>query len=472
VSHGWARLEAAPGLPARRSLFARYAASMPCALLLAACGADEGSFAPTGVSATPNANIANVANVSWTTSEASIGYVSYGKTPSLGENTPMETVPGTSHAQALLGLSADTKYYYRVVTWDGHAAGASPVQSLRTPRLPNEVPSFTVRDETEEEEPFDQLLLVPVADESTVVTVLNASGEVIWYHVEDSERAVTRARFSNDGRSVVYNAIDGADGADSDLVVVALDGSNVDSIPVPGLGRDFVELENGDFAALALDERDHDGEPLRGDQIVEVKANGTVTPVWSTWDCFDPAAFPGDGPDGEWTGAASLTLDADDGYVVSLRHLSSVLRADPASGDCTWVFGAAAPTLDFADDSPAFVHPGAIYAAGERVIVLDADGAGGSTSRVLDYTLDLDAATATAARTYTPSPALHVDDLGSVTLMTRDRLFVNWSTTGKLEVVTEEDDVAWSLSGTGVTFGYEELVSDNDGLYLATEDGS
>jgi hypothetical protein len=444
---------------------ARRAALTPGVLLLAACGADEGSFAPTGVSATTSPNVVTVVNVSWTTSDPSIGYVSYGKTSSLGENTQMEAKPGTSHAQTMLGLSADTTYYYRVVTWDGHAAGASPVQTLRTPPLPAEIPSFTATDETDEDEPFDQLLLVPATGDSTVVTVLAANGEVIWYHVEDSDRAVTRARFSNDGTSVVYNAVDSGDGADSELVRVSLDGADVDSISVPGLGRDFIELANGDFAALALDERDHDGAPLRGDQVVEVQANGTVTPVWSAWDCFDPADFPGDGPDGEWTGAASLALDqgasksdaGDDGYYVSLRHLSTVLRADRASGECSWVLGAAGATLDFADDSPAFEHPGAFAAGAERLVVLDADGAGAGTSRVLDYTLD---------------PAIHVDDLGSVTLMTRDRLFVNWSTAGKLQVVNEDGEARWSLSGTGVTFGYEDLVSDNDGLYLAVEDGS
>ena len=38
---------------------------------------------------------------------------------------------------------------------------------------------------------FDQLLLVPVTDDATMVTVLAPSGEVLWYHEEDSERSVT-----------------------------------------------------------------------------------------------------------------------------------------------------------------------------------------------------------------------------------------------------------------------------------------
>ncbi len=472
-----ARSRAAVAPPRRSTVHKWSAIVLPLALFASACGADEPSYAPLAVRASPHDDMATLVNVEWTTAEQSIGYVSYGKTPSLGETTRLESVAGTKHAQALLGLSADTLYHYRVITWDGHNAGRSEIQTVRTPALPSSIPSLTMDGLTTEDEGFDQLLLVPVTGDATVVTVLAPSGEVLWYHVEASDRSVTRARFSSDGRRVVYNAIDTTDGSDSELVSVALDASEIETISVPGLGRDFVELPDGGFAALATDERDHDGAPLRGDRVVEIDEDGTVTTVWSSWDCFDPADFPGNGSDGEWTGAAALTFDQgasksdaeDDGYYVSLRNLGTVLRASRETGECAWILGDAAPTIEFADDAPAFTHPGAFLAGASRLLVMDANP---TDARVLDYDLDLEAATATLSWDYTPSPAIQVDALGSVTEMTRDRRFVNWSTAGKLELVDEEGDVRWSLEGSDVSFGYEALESPNDGLYLAKGDGS
>jgi hypothetical protein len=450
----------------------RLVALLPCALLISACGGDELSFAPSGVSGSVNDDIVTVAEVRWSTAQPSVGYVSYGKTPSLGENTRVEAVAATSHTQSLIGLSADTLYHYRVITWDGHDAGTSPIQTLRTPPLPAEIPSFTVTGETASNDGFDEMTLLPVIGDRTVVSVVTSSGEVVWYHPVDDDRSATRAWFSRDGTSILYNALgSGAAASDSAIVRVALDGSSVDSTPLPNAGRDFLELPGGTLAALVTDERDFEGDPLRGDQIVEVAADGDTTPVWSSWDCFDPADFPGDGSNGEWTGAVALAFDdgdddtdGDDAYYVSLRSLSTIVKVERATGDCSWVFGEADSTIELTDGSDAFQHPGGFFASAKKLIVIDSDGAGNDASRMIDYTLDLEAGTATSTRTYSPNPTLHVDDLGSVMPLTNDRVMLNWSTTGKLQVVGEMGDVLWSLSADKTaTFGHH---SKTDRLYL------
>ena len=446
-------------------------AALASALLATACGADAVSHAPEGVGARVSDSAATVVNVRWTTAEPSTGYVSYGKTSSLGLTTPLETASATGHSQALLELSAGSLYYYRVITWDGHDAGASPVQTFRTGALPAALPTFAQAGDSTSSDGFDQLTLLPISSDQTSVSAVAPTGEVLWYHTEDSDRTVTRAVLSVDGKSVVYNALGAGAGADSELVRAPLDGSSVDSISVPGLGRDFLEKPDGTFAALAADVRDFAGAPLRGDQIVEIDASGTTTSIWSTWDCFDPQESPGDGPDGEWTGAVALALDkgklpsdpSDDAYYVSLRNISAIARVERATGRCTWVLGSAAKTLDFADAASAFEHPAGFFAQGTKLAVLDADGAGSGSSRVVEYTLDVEANTAMSTLTYAPAPALHVDELGAVTLLTNHRRLANWSTNGRLEVVDDDGNVLWSLAaGTGVTLGYHTLI---DSLY-------
>jgi hypothetical protein len=61
------------------------------------------------------------ATISWTTNEAADSQVDYGTTTSYGSSTSLNSIPVTSHSQALTGLSPSTLYHYRVKSKD--AAG-------------------------------------------------------------------------------------------------------------------------------------------------------------------------------------------------------------------------------------------------------------------------------------------------------------------------------------------------------------
>jgi hypothetical protein len=435
------------------------ALALACTFLALGCGDDAKSFAPSGVQAAPNPNVATLTQISWTTTAPSIGYVSYGLTESLGTTSAVEAQSTTTHRVSLFGLTPNTRYYYQVVTWDGHDAGESPIQSVTTGATPSAVPTLSFTGDTSENG-MDELLLLPVtAGSSSVVVVVTPSGQVLWYHVEDRMRSVTRARFSLDKTSVLYGAIDA--GGDSEIVRVALDGSSQSSVKVKDLGPDFVELANGNYAAIAFDARESGGKTLRGDKIVEVTATGTSTDVISMWDCFDPSKFPGDGTNGEWTGANALSVsegadgEADDVFYLGLRDLNTVVQVARGSGKCDWVLGAAAPTLTFATPTDAFVHPGGLVLSGSSLLVLDADGSGANASRAMQYTLDLDAKTATKSWSYVPASPIHVSSLGAVSALTGKRWLVNWSTNGKLELVDDMNRVLWALTAPqGSTLGY------------------
>lgn len=432
--------------------------ALACTFALLGCGDEAKSFAPSNVQAAPNPAVATLTQISWNTSAPSIGYVNYGLTEDLGTTSAVEAESTTTHRLSLFGLTPNTRYYYQVVTWDGHNAGASPIQNVTTGATPGAVPTFSITGDTSEAG-MDELLLLPVtAGANPVIVVVTPSGQVLWYHVEDRMRTVTRARFSKDQKSVLYGAIDAA--GDSEIVRVALDGSSQSSVKVKDLGADFVELANGNYAAIVADSH---GTMLRGDKIVEVTPAGTSTDVISMWDCFDPATFPGDGTNGEWTGADALSVsegsdgEADDVFYLGLRALSTVVQVARGSGKCDWVLGAAAPTLAFATAADAFVHPGGLVLSGTSLLLLDADGAGTTTSRAMQYTLDLTAKTATKSWSYVPSSPMHVSSLGSVSALTGKRWLVNWSTAGKLELVDDMTPprVLWSLTAPqSSTFGY------------------
>src|SRR5690606_10508309 len=140
-------------------------------------------------------------------------------------------------------------------------------------------------------EGHDQYTLVPVLGNTTAITIISPEGEIVWYHRDERDLEFFRARLSLDGKSVIYNAasVSGDPSDESELVRVALDGSETSSIPVPLLAHDFVEHEDGTIGAIVVEYRDFEGTEIRGDSIVEIDEDGELETVWSAWDCFDPA---------------------------------------------------------------------------------------------------------------------------------------------------------------------------------------
>jgi hypothetical protein len=427
-------------------------------LIAGGCGDADGAPAPVGVSAELSSSISTVVNVRWTTNEASIGYVEYGTSEALGDRTPLEERPTLEHRQSLLGLTSDTPYYYRVVTQGESGSTRSDVLSVRTGDLPLGMPPLTRTGEG-----HDQFTLVPILGATTAVTIIDPKGEIIWYHRDDRELDFYRARISLDGTSIIYNAatVSGDPSDASELVRVALDGSGTSSIPVPLLAHDFVELPDGTLTAIAVEYRDFEGRQLRGNKLVEVSPDGTLTDVWSAWDCFDPARDPGDDIDIGWTFANALDYDPiEDAYYLGMRNFSSITKINRASGACEWVFGLTASTIDVAPGSARFLHQHQFQVQGNRVIVMDNDGSPGNRSRVLEYELDLERNLATQVWSYESNPSVYTFVLGEPTRYENGDTFINWSAAGQMERVTAAGEQRWKLNtGAGFIFGFNTLAT-------------
>lgn len=455
-----------------RRLGALFCAVYP---LLGGCASDAlPSTAPGGVSAAPSTSIGTVATVTWKTSTATIGYVSYGTTKSLEQSAPLETVASTDHSRTLLGLAPDTTYYYRVITWDtpNVTAGASEVLSFHTTALPAGTPtlhaqSYEVLDDGgRPEAPMADYVIVPfVGPSGTTIGIADPAGALIWYHVENRGRRVTRARLSADKKSVLYSAISDANPADSEIVRVAVDGSGTSSVSVPGLGADFAVHPDGTLAVLMADPGTTPANP--GDKIVEIDAGGAQKTVFSTFNCFDPAKSPGDGSTEGWSGASALQFDSKrDVYYLALRNLSSVVQVNRGSGACDWVLGdddahtlelAAAPA---AVGTPGFVHPGGIQGGASRLVVLDAGG-GPNGSRTVVYELDFDTSTATQTHAYDASPRVDVEQQGESTVIAGGAVLTNWANGSRLDLVNESGALKWKLEATsGERLGYHTAFRD------------
>src|SRR5690606_8882906 len=221
--------------------------------------------------------------------------------------------------------------------------------------------------------------------------ILDADGDIVWYHTPSQDLDVYRARLAVDGESLLYNAgsVSGDPADDSELVRVALDGSSRTSIPLPLLAHDFVEHPDGTLAAIVVEYRDFEGMMLRGDTIVEIDPeSGAKSTVWTSWDCFDPAVQEqrGDNLEHGWTFDNALDYDPEqDVYYLGMRNFSSIAKIDAESGSCEWVIGLYGRTIPFSPESERFLHQHQFEVRGDRLLVLDNDGSTENVSRVLEY---------------------------------------------------------------------------------------
>jgi hypothetical protein len=411
--------------------------------------------APEQVQAEVSENIATVVNVSWKTSEPSKGYVEYGTTEDLELTTPLSP-KGTSHEVTLLGLTAETDYYYRVVARADGVSTPGKVRQISTESLPLGLPELELTGDG-----HDQYTLVPILGAATAITIINPQGQIVWYHSDDRDLDFYRARLSVDGKHLIYNAgsVSGDPSDDSEIVRVALDGSGSSSTSVPLLAHDFVEHPDGTIGAIVVEYREVDGTSIRGDKIVEISTDGEMETVWSAWDCFDPDEDLSDDPEHGWTFANALDYDPEqEAYYLGMRNFSSIAKIDRATKACEWVLGFSASTFDFAKGSDRFLHQHQFEVRGDRILVLDNDGSSGSESRVLEYELDFDNAVATQVWSYVASPPVYTFVLGEPTRLSEHDVFVNWSAAGQLERVSD-GETTWKLNTpAGYIFGFNTLA--------------
>lgn len=423
-------------------------------LLLLACtdGGKGDGVTLDGLDATLSDDIATVVTATWTSSADSASWIEATLPDGRVLETPADT-GGTDHRALVLGLPAGADVELRAVTAD---AESEPL-TVTTGNLPQSMPQLSGGGDGN-----DQYAFVPAIGGSTAALMLTPQGEISWYHEESRELDVYRVRPSVDGTGVWYSAasVSGDPSADSELVHVSWDGSQVTPVAVPLLAHDFVEHPDGTLAAIVVEYRDGaDGEPVRGDKLVEIAPDGTQTTVWSAWDCFDPVEAPGDEPVLGWTFANALDL-SDDGteYHLGIRNFSSILRIDRATGTCLEViggFGADAPgdadPIVVSDDE--FLHQHQFELAGDSLLVFDNEGVGGQQSRVAEYTLDRDAGTARLTWEYAPD-GLYSFVLGDVHRLDGGDLMVTWSVSGQIDRVSG-DAAVWTVNTSlGSAFGF------------------
>lgn len=385
-------------------------------------GPPPGDGAILDLAAEPVATMPTVLRVTWRTDGPSRGAVRFGVAGEDVRTTP-EQAESERHEALLVGLPPEVPVELHVES----GAQTSEALTVRTGALPIAVPPVTVSGGGNDRFTFTSML----TEDRELVVLLDPQGRVTWAHEDTRGLSLFRVRPSFDGAGLVYlsSIVRGGPSPDSEVVRVGWDGVETSAIAVPDLAHDFVELEDGTVVALAYEQR---GDVL-GNALLEIPPDGGApTALWTSWDCFDPLATPGDDPAQGWTHTNALDLDPiDDVFLVGLRNLDGITAVDRATGACLWTLGG--PAGDVEVTGARFHHAHQFERIPGGMLVFDNDGAPGQVSRVIAYDFDPDAGTARSTGEIVADPPLFSFILGDVHRLDDGGTMVIWSAAGTLD---------------------------------------
>ena len=332
--------------------------------LLAFFGCGGGSERPAGppvvseIRAVPNpANVLSFYIHCRTGRPASVR-VEYGLTPECGRSTPevplaaggTGSAPGPGrvgaegdHRVCLLGLEPESRYYYRVVCGNEHGRLRSDCRSFNTGSIPEQFPEAKIEISVPEKYSpgINIVYLYPY------LVAMDMAGKIVWYYrMTEGFKLINPVKFMDNGHLLLGIYCSQRDS--SSLREITLAGEVVRDIPAPNYHHDFVPLPGGRIAYIRATAREINGESFVGDEIVEIDDAGAIVWQWNLFDHLQPDVYcqpcskryfyGGWGLD--WTHSNTLIRTAaDDSYLLSVRHLDSILKISRTSGDILWQLG-------------------------------------------------------------------------------------------------------------------------------------
>lgn len=412
-------------------------------LLLLACA----PFAepPTAVVSPWVATVLEVGFDTWADADT---YVEYGYTTAYGFTTP--TTAGTHHRHALIGMASASDVHWRVVV-DGEPQ-EDHVDS--TGLLPPTMPTISTVVDTPT---WDGFLVTSLIGTWQGPVIFDNEGRLVWYAAQDEEvNSPVRARVTRDGRGVVCNEVVSADKPFGSLDFRAWSGEPIDRWEILGVSHDFVEVEEGRFATIAVEKHNVDGELVLGDRVT-IADGEAEEDVWSAFDSFDPATTSVDRPEGSWTHSNALDHDPDAGvFHLGVRNFDSIVTIDAASGEVIDGLGGEANTgWTFPGVDRAFGYQHQFEFFEDRVLVFDNGDDSYDDTRVVEYALDPATKTATEVWDFHFSPQQWLFALGDVARLDDGSTLIAWDVGGRLQQVTADGTVLWQVeTEVGYAFGY------------------
>jgi hypothetical protein len=207
--------------------------------------------------------------------------------------------------------------------------------------------------------------------------------------------------------------------------------------------HDFLLLPNGHAILFAYDPEPFDMSPYGGNPnatvigavIQEIDASKNVVFQWRTWDYLpitdsyiDPTTSTVD-----LIHANAFDVDANGNILLSMRHLSSIIKIDRQTGNIDWILGGKQNQFTFINENPSnspnyfsFQHNVKIQPNGDITLFDNGNQHSPEYSRGVEYTLDEQNMTATLVWEYRHTPDIYAYAMGTVQKLTNGNTIIGW----------------------------------------------
>jgi len=229
-------------------------------------------------------------------------------------------------------------------------------------------------------------------------------------------------------------------------------------------------LPNGDalvfaFSARVMDLTSIGGRPnaiVVGDMLQRVRPSGEVQFQWDAFDHLpvDGIASPVDvqGAYVDWTHMNAIDETSDGNYLLSIRHLSQVIKVDSATGAILWKLGGMGSDFQFAGDSfnGFSMQHGVRELPNGNILMFDnGDEHVPPQSRAAEYQLDFTNGTATLVWQYLAPPAIQAMAMGFAQRLPNGNTLIAYGSAQppRVQEVNPAGEVVWDLTSSAPAFG-------------------
>ncbi len=316
----------------------------------------------------------------------------------------------------------------------------------------------------------DGLLFLSQGELLWDIQVLDGDGRLVWAYEDPGENvAVMRVAPSRDGRAILYNRFPlllatGDFSTNAWIVRVPLDGGPPEEMLVPWGHHDFYEHPDGTLAVLTFDEREVDGQTIRGDSIIEIAPDGSQREIWNSWDSFpfveSEVSFMGDAD--YWPYANTLEFDEDNGtYTIGLKVADCIFNLDRDSLEVNWQVGGPDSEYSFQGEGALMKEQHGHQVVGDELLVFDNREPSDGSSRGVSFQLDHGSKTVTQNwERYTDPPRFSLVG-GDMLRAPNGNTMVVWSLLGMIEELDPEGELVATLRYDQGAMAY---VTRTDGL--------
>ncbi|MDQ2890683.1 MAG: aryl-sulfate sulfotransferase [Gemmatimonadota bacterium] len=211
-----------------------------------------------------------------------------------------------------------------------------------------------------------------------------------------------------------------------------------------------------------------------GHQVLRIAAGGTVDTLvngWSQWAPSDYAdafsAYDLDHPN-------AITFDRDGQPMISYRNEDAIIKVDSMTHAVIWQLGGKRNQFTFVNDPLGGFsgqHSIRVLPNGHLLMLDNGTNHSPKLSRIVEYTLDARARTATLVWQYTPSPPIFNTFTGSAQRLANGNTIAGWTNFGLVDEVSPTGVVLsrmqiWSAPGTPAISIYRSIRINNLYRYM------